>query len=125
MKKVAVLVSIGGLWMLKNRYKYYKTIQSSLQDKYVLITGCDTGIGRSAIQRMYEAGFHVFAACLTPEAVSDIKKEYSDQVIPFIMDVSNEESVRDACHFVKSTIPNKTCELIFLILLLLVKFHFL
>ncbi|CAD5115960.1 DgyrCDS4890 [Dimorphilus gyrociliatus] len=106
-KGAALLASFTGVLAFRNRYRYHKTIQPLLNDKYVLITGCDTGIGRSAINKLSEAGFLVYAACLTTEAVNDIKKEFNDQVIPFVMDISKEESVQEGYQFVKSTMRDE------------------
>ena len=39
-----------------------------LNEKYILVTGCDTGFGHEISKRLDEMGCHVFAACLT-EAV--------------------------------------------------------
>ena len=35
--------------------------------RYVLITGCDSGFGKEAAIRLDQMGFHVFATCLTRE----------------------------------------------------------
>lgn len=39
----------------------------SLQDRAILITGCDTGFGRELAKKCAKNGFLVFAGCLTTE----------------------------------------------------------
>jgi len=74
---------------------------SSLDKKSVLITGCDTGFGRSLSSRLYGRGLKVFAACLTPKGVEELKAAHpTPKMVPFLMDVTNDESVEKGFQFV-------------------------
>mmetsp|Transcript_1457 Transcript_1457/g.3911 ORF Transcript_1457/g.3911 Transcript_1457/m.3911 type:complete len:346 (+) Transcript_1457:67-1104(+) len=61
--------------------------------KHVLITGCDTGFGRMASVQLARRGFHVHAACLFEKSVDDLQKEGLENLHPFSMDVTKDESV--------------------------------
>jgi len=64
--------------------------------RYVLITGCDSGFGKRAAQRLDAAGCHVIATCLTPEGASAIRDACSSRLSTVQMDVTDEASVQQA-----------------------------
>lgn len=75
-----------------------------LQDKYVLITGCDSGFGRLLTEYLSKQNVHVFAACLTQDAVQELKQAYPS-VNAFTLDVTKAEQVQQAYQFVVQTLP--------------------
>lgn len=75
-------------------------------DRFVVVTGCDTGFGNMFTKRLDRLGCHVFAGCLTEKGEDDLKKNCSNQVHPFRLDVTNTEDVRKALEFVKSKLPS-------------------
>ena len=77
----------------------------NLPSRAVLVTGCDTGFGRQITVKLDKAGLVVFAACLTDAAVEEIRKECSDQVRPFLMDVTSDSSVDEGFEFVSNNLP--------------------
>ncbi|EDV26208.1 Retinol dehydrogenase 7 [Trichoplax sp. H2] len=77
---------------------------SNIQDKYVLITGCDGGFGRAFAERCHQLGFHVFAACLKEESVQQLKC-YADRMIPFKLDVTDSQQIQQAVNLVNAQLP--------------------
>jgi retinol dehydrogenase-16 len=65
-------------------------------DRYVLITGCDTGFGRELARRLDSLGCHVFAGCLTERGETELAKSCSDRLRAIPLDVTNPDSVRKA-----------------------------
>ena len=52
--------------------RLYRAGKVSLKGKVVMVTGCDTGFGRSLAERLHGLGFTVVAACLTPAATAEL-----------------------------------------------------
>lgn len=78
------------------------------EDKYVFITGCDTGIGNAVARRLSGEGLSVFAGCLNqdgPEA-SKLKSEYSNIQIVQI-DITDDISVNKAFDVVEKKVKDK------------------
>jgi NAD(P)-dependent dehydrogenase (short-subunit alcohol dehydrogenase family) len=59
----------------------------------VLITGCSTGIGRAAAERLARAGMTVCASARRPESIEDLK---SAGCRTLALDVTDEDSMRAA-----------------------------
>ena len=78
---------------------------SNLQDKYVLITGCDSGFGNELAVRLDAAGLPVFAACLTRDGEERLKERCSQRLKTFQLDVSKCDRVKEALDHVKTHLP--------------------
>jgi len=74
-------------------------------DRYILVTGCDTGFGNILAKRLDRLGCHVFAGCLTESGGAELKSQCSDKLQVLPLDVSNQEHVRKAFDIVKAAIP--------------------
>jgi NAD(P)-dependent dehydrogenase (short-subunit alcohol dehydrogenase family) len=59
----------------------------------VLITGCSTGIGRAAAERLARAGMTVYASARRPESIEDLKGAGCRTLA---LDVTDEDSMRAA-----------------------------
>ena len=64
--------------------------------KSVLITGASTGIGRECALDLFRAGWRVFAGVRKTEDGESLRTESRDSIIPVILDVTDEESIRQA-----------------------------
>ncbi|RUS82720.1 hypothetical protein EGW08_009500, partial [Elysia chlorotica] len=76
--------------------------------KYVVITACDSGIGRLLALRLHALGFNVFAGCATREGVYALTKGSAPRLKPILLDVTNEESLQDFLKTVKLNLPRDT-----------------
>ncbi|KAH9498877.1 Retinol dehydrogenase 7 [Bulinus truncatus] len=77
----------------------------SYQDKYVFITGCDSGFGQGLACQLDRLGFHVFAGCLTDEGTTYLKEQCSGRLVTILLDVSKNQSIEEALQEVKRSLP--------------------
>ncbi|XP_018425109.1 PREDICTED: retinol dehydrogenase 7-like [Nanorana parkeri] len=100
------LLVVLGLILL---YRWYRQslILDNLVDKYVFITGCDTGFGNILAKNLDRRGIRVLAACLTDKGAENLKKEVSSRLQTVILDVTDSESVRNAAKWVSSIVGDK------------------
>jgi NAD(P)-dependent dehydrogenase (short-subunit alcohol dehydrogenase family) len=69
-------------------------IAAPSRQQAVVISGCDSGFGEGAALRLRDAGFTVFAGCLTPAGVARWRGQA--HVEAFELDVTSERSVAEA-----------------------------
>ena len=74
-------------------------------ERYIFVTGCDTGFGHELVKRLDRLGCHVFAGCLTEKGETELNKICSDRLHTIPLDVSKHESVLKAYELVKSKLP--------------------
>jgi len=77
-----------------------------LANKYVLITGCDSGFGHETAVRLDKLGIHVLATCLTKEGEQGLKSATSDRLRTFQLDLTDSQQVKNVYEQVKSTLPS-------------------
>ena len=65
-------------------------------DRYILVTGCDSGFGFELAKRLDSLGCHVFAGCLTESGETRLRKSCTGRVLTIPLDVSMPDSVRKA-----------------------------
>jgi short-subunit dehydrogenase len=70
--------------------------------KTVLITGSSSGIGKAAALYFAEKGWHVAATMRNPEKENELQKHTNIKL--FALDVTQEESVKQALNLVKQTL---------------------
>ncbi|XP_063808524.1 retinol dehydrogenase 7-like [Pseudophryne corroboree] len=89
-------------------YRWYRQSQilENLSDKYVFITGCDTGFGNLLAKQLDRRGMRVLAACLTERGAGNLKKETSSRLQTVILDVTDSESVSSAAKWVSNAVGN-------------------
>jgi NAD(P)-dependent dehydrogenase (short-subunit alcohol dehydrogenase family) len=82
-----------------------------LSERWVLITGCDTGFGRSAALRLQARGMKVIAGCLTSDGLASLQaeaaKSQTGTVVCVSLDVTKDASVAAASAVVAKTLGNK------------------
>jgi len=71
-------------------------------NRYIFVTGCDSGFGHALVKRLDTLGCHVFAGCFTEKGETELKKVCSGRVYPVPIDVTNHESVRNAYELVRA-----------------------
>ena len=76
------------------------------KDRYIFVTGCDTGFGNLIAKRLDQLGCHVFAGCLTEKGETELKKICSERLHAISLDVTRNESVRKALEYVKAKLPS-------------------
>ena len=80
----------------------------NIKGKYVLVTGCDCGMGRGTAIRLDKMGVCVLATCLTKEGEESLKSVTSDKLKTFQMDVTNSQQIEDVFGKVKRLLEDKS-----------------
>ncbi|XP_072511201.1 17-beta-hydroxysteroid dehydrogenase type 6 isoform X2 [Notamacropus eugenii] len=100
------LACLIGFYYLFRWYRERQVV-SNLEDKYVFITGCDTGFGNLLAKQLDLRGLRVLAACLTEKGAEQLRRGTSDRVETVILDVTKTESINAAAQWVKERVGNK------------------
>ncbi|KPP58521.1 Retinol dehydrogenase 3-like [Scleropages formosus] len=90
-------------------YRWYREIKRvpNMSDKYVYITGCDSGFGNLLAKHLDKQGFRVIASCFTEKGEEDLKKTCSERLSTIHLDVTQQESVEKAAAFIKAKVGEK------------------
>ncbi|XP_030052527.1 retinol dehydrogenase 16 isoform X1 [Microcaecilia unicolor] len=100
------LFALVGFYFLFRRYRYRQILQN-LTDKYVFITGCDSGFGNLLARQLDGRGLRVLAACLTQRGAEQLKEATSQRLQTIILDVTDSESVAAAANWVKQQVGDR------------------
>ncbi|XP_038234803.1 17-beta-hydroxysteroid dehydrogenase type 6 [Dermochelys coriacea] len=100
------LAALLGLYFLRRWYREQQTVQN-LREKYVLITGCDSGFGHLLAKHLDTRGLRVLAACLTQQGAEQLKKATSERLQTVILDVTRTDSIAAATAWVKEQVGDK------------------
>ncbi|KAF7670002.1 hypothetical protein LDENG_00090260 [Lucifuga dentata] len=76
-------------------------------DKYVYITGCDTGFGNLLARHLDKQGFRVIAACFTEKGEEDLKKSCSSNLTTAHLDVRSDDSVNKVAAMIKDRVGER------------------
>ncbi|XP_051026195.1 retinol dehydrogenase 16-like isoform X2 [Acomys russatus] len=100
------LVAFVGLYHLLRWYRERQVV-SHLEDKYVFITGCDSGFGNLLARQLDRRGMRVLAACLTETGAEQLRSKTSDRLETVVLDVTKTESIVAATQWVKERVGNR------------------
>nr|XP_020662114.1 17-beta-hydroxysteroid dehydrogenase type 6-like isoform X1 [Pogona vitticeps] len=100
------LAALLGLYFLRRWYRERQTVEK-LTEKYVFITGCDSGFGNLLARQLDTRGMQVLAACLTQKGAEELEKATSGRLKTTILDVTSTESVATAMEWVKGCVGDK------------------
>ncbi|KAJ7317795.1 hypothetical protein JRQ81_003957 [Phrynocephalus forsythii] len=97
------LAALLVLYFLLRWYRERQTVEN-LTEKYVFITGCDTGFGNLLARQLDTRGMRVLAACLTQKGAEELEKATSGRLKTTILDITSTESVAAATEWVKGCV---------------------
>ncbi|XP_049739574.1 17-beta-hydroxysteroid dehydrogenase type 6 isoform X2 [Elephas maximus indicus] len=100
------LVGLVSLYYLLRWYRERQVV-SHLRDKYVFITGCDSGFGNLLARQLDLRGLRVLAACLTEQGATQLRSQTSDRLETVILDVTQTESITAATQWVKERVGDR------------------
>lgn len=112
------LFTLGFLYLLSLPRRYFAPPPPN-PDSMVIITGCDSGIGKVTACKLVEMGFHVIAGVTTEEGGNQLKEEtsgYRGEISYFIGDITKEQSVTEFREYVEDILnQNKRKRLVGLV----------
>ncbi len=76
-------------------------------EKFVYITGCDTGFGNLLVKHLDTKGFRVIAGCYTEKGEVELKKGCSDKLTTLHLDVTDNNSIKKAAETIKTQVGEK------------------
>ncbi|XP_069509578.1 retinol dehydrogenase 7-like [Ambystoma mexicanum] len=97
------LAALLGLYFLFRWHRERQTVPN-IANKYVLITGCDSGFGNLLARQLDQRGMRVLAACLTQKGAEQLKEAASQRLQTVILDVADGDSVVVAAQWVKQQV---------------------
>ncbi|XP_008063433.1 retinol dehydrogenase 16-like [Carlito syrichta] len=100
------LVALLGLFYLVRWYRERQVV-SHLPDKYVFITGCDSGFGNLLARQLDARGLRVLAACLTEKGAKQLRDQTSGKLETVTLGVTKTESVAAAAQWVKKRVGDR------------------
>ena len=98
---LAFLVIIAVYFLFNDRF-----IENA-KEKYVFITGCDSGFGKMLAETLDQDGVNVFAACLTEQGETTLKEACSSKVKTLRLDVTKQDQISAALAFVEENLPKE------------------
>lgn len=103
-----LVLFVGIYYVAYRTYNYFKGSESiDPKNKYVLITGCDSGFGNLLARELDSHGFHVIAGVLNRDYVSVLQSELSNQASVFRLDITDQADI-DSLYI---SVNNKTKQL--------------
>ncbi|KAK7939538.1 hypothetical protein WMY93_002864 [Mugilogobius chulae] len=100
------LVALVALFLIYRWLKELRTVPNK-EDKYVYVTGCDSGFGNQLVRHLDKLGYRVIAGCYTQKGEDELKKNTSDKLTTLHLDVTDTASVTKAVDVIKSLVGNK------------------
>uniref|UniRef100_A0A8C6XNK4 Retinol dehydrogenase 16 n=1 Tax=Naja naja TaxID=35670 RepID=A0A8C6XNK4_NAJNA len=100
------VAALLGFYYLFRWYRE-KQIFPNLTEKYVFITGCDSGFGSLLAQQLDAKGLRVLAGCLTQQGAEKLKQATSERLQTILIDVNSTENLDKATEWVKSQVGDK------------------
>lgn len=105
-KMLLYIVVLLALWFVFRWFKERKRVPNK-EDKYVYITGCDSGFGNLLARHLDQLGYRVIAGCYTEKGEVELKKSTTNRLTTFQLDVSKSESVAKVAASIKTLVGQK------------------
>src|SRR5512143_371923 len=74
----------------------------------VVVTGVSTGIGWGTTKVLIQKGFRVFGSVRKPQDAERLSKEFGENFVPLIFDVTDEAAVQAAAQQVRERLNGET-----------------
>ncbi|XP_071211902.1 retinol dehydrogenase 7-like isoform X1 [Salvelinus alpinus] len=100
------ILGLVAFWFVFRWYRELARVPNKGQ-KYVYITGCDSGFGNLLARHLDKLGFRVIAACYTEKGEDELKKVSSERLNTVHLDVVSTDSVSNATAFIKTLVGEK------------------
>ncbi|NXN62875.1 RDH16 dehydrogenase, partial [Himantopus himantopus] len=97
---------LAGLYLLRRWHRERQTVPR-LSEKYVLITGCDSGFGNLLARQLEARGLRVLAACLTDTGAARLRAATSPRLQTVLLDVTSSQSIAAAAAWVRECVGDQ------------------
>ncbi len=85
------------MFYTENQRNRKKNLRMRIENKTILVTGANRGIGKSITETLLDRGAHkVYAAVRSIESAAPLVEKYGDRVVPVKMDLADSASVNAA-----------------------------
>ncbi|XP_067890623.1 retinol dehydrogenase 7-like [Heterodontus francisci] len=89
-------------WLIRDNLQL-----KNIKEKYVFITGCDTGFGNLLAKQLDKRGFHVIAACLTANGAEGLQIDCSSKLKTVRLNVTSQDNIQKAVEFVQAEVGDQ------------------
>lgn len=101
-----LILGLVVVWFAHRWYQESKRVPDR-GEKYVYITGCDTGFGNLLAKHLDQMGYRVIAGCYTGKGEDELRKGASHRLSTVQLDVSDSASVARAAAFIQTLVGEK------------------
>ncbi|NXP58900.1 RDH7 dehydrogenase, partial [Chloropsis cyanopogon] len=101
-----VLAALLALFLLRRWHRERQTVPR-LSEKFVLITGCDSGFGNLLARQLDARGLRVLAACLTDTGAAHLRAATSSRLQTVLLDVTSSKSIADVTAWVRERVGDQ------------------
>lgn len=101
-----ILGTFSVLWVLIWLYKDTLEVEN-IGEKYVFVTGCDSGFGNLLCKKLDRKGFRVLAGCLTEKGADDLRRVASAKLKTVLLDVTSLDSIQKAMEWTKKEVGER------------------
>lgn len=100
------ILALVALFLVYRWFRELKRVPNP-GDKFVYVTGCDSGFGNCLARHLDKLGYRVIAGCYSEKGEDELKKTTSDRMTTVHLDVTSSESVSKVADMIKSLVGNK------------------
>ncbi|XP_062488642.1 retinol dehydrogenase 16-like [Pezoporus occidentalis] len=101
-----VVAALAALFLLRRWYRERQTVPG-LPEKFVLITGCDSGFGNLLARQLDARGLRVLAACRSEDGAARLRAAASPRLQTLLLDVTSSPSIAAAAAWVKERVGDR------------------
>ncbi|NXF93455.1 RDH16 dehydrogenase, partial [Eubucco bourcierii] len=101
-----LLAALAALYLLRRWHRERQTVPR-LSDKFVLITGCDSGFGNLLARQLDARGLPVLAACLSEAGAERLRADASSRLQTVLLDVTSSQSIAAAAAWVRERVGSQ------------------
>ncbi|RXM93955.1 Retinol dehydrogenase 7 [Acipenser ruthenus] len=101
-----VVVLLALLWVLGWLWRD-SLLVGKISEKFVFVTGCDSGFGNLLCKRLDRQGFRVLAGCLTQKGADDLQRSSGPNLKTVLLDVTDSASVQRAVEWVQGEVGER------------------
>ncbi|XP_035426179.1 retinol dehydrogenase 16-like [Cygnus atratus] len=100
------LAVLAGLLWLRRWHRERQTVPG-LSEKFVLITGCDSGFGNLLARQLDARGLRVLAGCLTEPGAARLRAATSQRLQTILLDVTSSHSIAATTAWVRERVGDR------------------